>query len=46
MEIYCFYSISQTLISENNMFNALHLIIFNQFCKNIEDAYLKTSKDF
>ena len=28
------------------MHDASHLTIFNQFRKNVENVYLKTSKDF
>ena len=31
---------------KNNTHDASHLTIFDKFCKNVEDVYLKTSKDF
>ena len=46
MKIYFFYSISKVLFSKGDTHDASHLTIFNQFRKDVEDVYLKTSRDF
>ena len=46
MKIHFSYLISKVSFLKNDMHDALHLTIFDQFRKNVEEIHLKTSEDF